>query len=436
MRILPELMLNFSFHAILTPDFSGSGHSVMQQTLAQKRILLGITGGIAAYKSADLVRRLKERGADVRVILTDAAQHFITPLTLQALSGNPVSTSLLDPAAEAAMGHIELAKWADMLLIAPASADIIARLAHGLANDLLTTCVLATAAPVAIAPAMNQQMYKNIATQQNLAKLSSYNFYIYGPASGEQACGDVGAGRMLEPLELVSAVEKHFQAEQQLNNIKVTITAGPTREAIDPVRYISNHSSGKMGFALAQAAAAMGADVTLISGPVNLATPAGVKRIDVISAQQMYDAALAQAVQSTIFIGCAAVADYRVADIADNKMKKHADKPLELKLVQNPDIIASVAALKDKRPFTVGFAAETQHVQQYAKDKLNRKKLDLICANDVSDNSMGFNSDHNAVTLLWQDGELALAPQPKTELARAILQQICRQLAATNISKQ
>jgi len=429
-------MLNFSFHAILTPDFSGSGHSVMQQTLAQKRILLGITGGIAAYKSADLVRRLKERGADVRVILTDAAQHFITPLTLQALSGNPVSTSLLDPAAEAAMGHIELAKWADMLLIAPASADIIARLAHGLANDLLTTCVLATAAPVAIAPAMNQQMYKNIATQQNLAKLSSYNFYIYGPASGEQACGDVGAGRMLEPLELVSAVEKHFQAEQQLNNIKVTITAGPTREAIDPVRYISNHSSGKMGFALAQAAAAMGADVTLISGPVNLATPAGVKRIDVISAQQMYDAALAQAVQSTIFIGCAAVADYRVADIADNKMKKHADKPLELKLVQNPDIIASVAALKDKRPFTVGFAAETQHVQQYAKDKLNRKKLDLICANDVSDNSMGFNSDHNAVTLLWQDGELALAPQPKTELARAILQQICRQLAATNISKQ
>ncbi|HSG51269.1 MAG TPA: bifunctional phosphopantothenoylcysteine decarboxylase/phosphopantothenate--cysteine ligase CoaBC [Rheinheimera sp.] len=408
----------------------------MQQTLAQKRILLGISGGIAAYKSADLVRRLKERGADVRVILTDAAQQFITPLTLQALSGNPVSTSLLDPAAEAAMGHIELAKWADLVLIAPASADIMARLACGMANDLLTTCVLATAAPVAVAPAMNQQMYKNIATQQNLAKLSSYNFYIYGPASGEQACGDVGAGRMLEPLELVSAVEKHFLAEQQLNNIKVTITAGPTREAIDPVRYISNHSSGKMGFALAQAAAAMGADVTLISGPVNLATPAGVKRIDVISAQQMYDAAIAQAVQSTIFIGCAAVADYRVADIADNKMKKHADKPLELKLVQNPDIIASVAALKDKRPFTVGFAAETQHVQQYAKDKLNRKKLDLICANDVSDNSMGFNSDHNAVSLLWQEGELALAPQPKTELAMTILQQICRQLAAKNISKQ
>lgn len=429
-------MLNFTFHAILSPDFSGSGHSVMQQTLAQKRILLGISGGIAAYKSADLVRRLKERGADVRVILTDAAQQFITPLTLQALSGNPVSTSLLDPAAEAAMGHIELAKWADLILIAPASADIMARLASGIANDLLTTCVLATAAPVAIAPAMNQQMYKNIATQQNLAKLCSYNFYIFGPASGEQACGDVGAGRMLEPLELVSALEKHFVTEQQLNNIKITITAGPTREAIDPVRYISNHSSGKMGFALAQAAAAMGADVTLISGPVQLATPDGVTRIDVISAQQMYDAAMAHAVQSNVFIGCAAVADYRVADVAENKMKKQADKPLELKLVQNPDIIASVAALSKNRPFTVGFAAETQHVLQYAKDKLTRKKLDLICANDVSDSSMGFNSDNNAVTLIWQAGELAIPAQPKTALAIAILQQIYRQLSAESISKQ
>lgn len=429
-------MLNFTFHAILSPDFSGSGHSVMQQTLAQKRILLGISGGIAAYKSADLVRRLKERGADVRVILTDAAQQFITPLTLQALSGNPVSTSLLDPAAEAAMGHIELAKWADLILIAPASADIMARLASGMANDLLTTCVLATAAPVAIAPAMNQQMYKNIATQQNLAKLCSYNFYIFGPASGEQACGDVGAGRMLEPLELVSALEKHFVTEQQLNNIKITITAGPTREAIDPVRYISNHSSGKMGFALAQAAAAMGADVTLISGPVQLATPDGVTRIDVISAQQMYDAAMAHAVQSNVFIGCAAVADYRVADVAENKMKKQADKPLELKLVQNPDIIASVAALSKNRPFTVGFAAETQHVLQYAKDKLTRKKLDLICANDVSDSSMGFNSDNNAVTLIWQAGELAIPAQPKTALAIAILQQIYRQLSAESISKQ
>ena len=396
----------------------------MQQTLANKRILLGISGGIAAYKSADLVRRLKERGADVRVILTDAAQHFITPLTLQALSANPVSTSLLDPAAEAAMGHIELAKWADLVLIAPASADIIARLAHGLANDLLTTCVLATAAPVAVAPAMNQQMYKNIATQQNLAKLNSYNFYIHGPASGEQACGDVGSGRMLEPLELVAEVEKHFVTEQLLNNIKITITAGPTREAIDPVRYISNHSSGKMGFALAQVAAAMGAEVTLISGPVQLATPDGVTRIDVSSAQQMYDAAMALAGQSNVFIGCAAVADYRVADIAAEKMKKQADKALQLTLVQNPDIIASVAALTTQRPLTVGFAAETQNVLQYARDKLARKKLDLICANDVSGTELGFNSDHNAVTLLWQHGEKALQAQPKLQLAQQILLQL------------
>ncbi|MEO3678356.1 bifunctional phosphopantothenoylcysteine decarboxylase/phosphopantothenate--cysteine ligase CoaBC [Rheinheimera sp. FR7-31] len=403
----------------------------MQQTLANKRILLGISGGIAAYKSADLVRRLKERGAEVRVILTDAAQHFITPLTLQALSGNPVSTSLLDPAAEAAMGHIELAKWADLVLVAPASADVIARMAHGLANDLLTTCILATAAPVAVAPAMNQQMYKNIATQQNLARLSSYNFYIYGPGVGDQACGDTGAGRMLEPLELVSALEKHFNTEHQLNNIKITITAGPTREAIDPVRYISNHSSGKMGFALAAQAAAMGAEVTLISGPVQLATPAGVTRIDVTSAQQMYDATMALAVQSDIFIGCAAVADYRVAQIADEKMKKQGDSALELKLVQNPDIIASVAALTTKRPFTVGFAAETQNVLQYAQDKLNRKKLDLICANDVSAQHLGFNSDDNAVTLLWQHGQHSLPVQSKTALATAILLQI-KQLFSAN----
>ncbi|SEH56958.1 phosphopantothenoylcysteine decarboxylase / phosphopantothenate--cysteine ligase [Rheinheimera pacifica] len=402
----------------------------MLQTLAQKHILLGISGGIAAYKSADLVRRLKERGADVRVILTDAAQHFITPLTLQAVSGNPVSTSLLDPAAEAAMGHIELAKWADIVLIAPASADIIARMAHGLANDLLTTCVLATAAPVAVAPAMNQQMYKNIATQHNLATLKAHNFYIYGPGVGEQACGDVGSGRMLEPLELVSALEKHFSAEQQLNNIKITITAGPTREAIDPVRYISNHSSGKMGFALAQAAAAMGAQVTLISGPVQLATPAGVTRIDVTTAEQMLEAALAQATQNDIFIGCAAVADYRVAQVASEKMKKTASDSIELKLVKNPDIIAAVAALTVQRPFTVGFAAETQNVVQYAKDKLTRKKLDLICANDVSGTELGFNSDHNAVTLVWQHGEQALPAQPKADLAKAIMQHIYAQFSA------
>jgi phosphopantothenoylcysteine decarboxylase / phosphopantothenate---cysteine ligase len=436
MQILPELMPTLSFHAILSPVFSGYGYSVMQQTLAQKRILLGISGGIAAYKSADLVRRLKERGADVRVILTDAAQHFITPLTLQAVSGNPVSTSLLDPAAEAAMGHIELAKWADLLLIAPASADIIGRIAHGLANDLLTTCVLATAAPVAVAPAMNQQMYRNIATQQNLATLKLHKYHIYGPGVGEQACGDVGAGRMLEPLELVSALEQHFAVAGQFNQIKIAITAGPTREAIDPVRYISNHSSGKMGFALAQAAAAMGADVTLISGPVQLATPPGVKRIDITTAEQMHDAALAQAVSCDIFIGCAAVADYRVAEVASEKMKKTASDSITLQLVKNPDIIAAVASLSAQRPFTVGFAAETQNATQYAKDKLSRKKLDLICANDVSDNHLGFNSDNNAVTLIWPTGEQQLPAQPKIELANAILLQILAQYSAKNTNNK
>lgn len=429
-------MLILSFHAILSPVFSGSGYPGMQQTLAQKHILLGISGGIAAYKSADLVRRLKERGAQVRVILTDAAQHFITPLTLQAVSGNPVCTSLLDPAAEAAMGHIELAKWADVILIAPASADIIARMANGLANDLLTTCVLASAAPIAVAPAMNQQMYKNIATQQNLATLKLHSFHIFGPGSGEQACGDVGAGRMLEPMELVNALEQHFAAEQLLSGVKMTITAGPTREAIDPVRYISNHSSGKMGFALAQAAAAMGAEVTLISGPVQLPTPAGVSRVDITTAQQMHDAALVHAVTSDIFIGCAAVADYRMATIASEKMKKTANDSIELKLVKNPDIIAAVAGLTAQRPFTVGFAAETEHVLQYAKDKLSRKKLDLICANDVSDSSLGFNSDSNAVTVISHSGTYPLPAQPKAELAKAILRQIQQHFATQQVNKQ
>lgn len=413
----------------------------MQQTLAAKRILLGISGGIAAYKSADLVRRLKERGAEVRVILTDAAQQFITPLTLQAVSGNPVSTSMLDPAAEAAMGHIELAKWADLIVVAPASADVIARLAHGMANDLLTTCVLASAAPVAVAPAMNQQMYNNIATQQNLATLKKHKFHIYGPGAGEQACGDVGYGRMLEPLELVALVEQSIeQSTQQTNEqsqvptsplagLRFTITAGPTREALDPVRYLSNHSSGKMGFALAAAAASMGADVTLISGPVQLATPAGVKRKDVISAQQMHDAALKAAVNSDIFIGCAAVADYRAADVAANKLKKGAGDELQLTLIKNPDIIAAVAGLHEQRPFTVGFAAETQDVLNYARQKLLKKKLDMICANDVSQPDAGFNSDQNAVTLLWQGGEQTLALQSKAALAESLITLISKQFS-------
>lgn len=414
-------MLNFRFRAILCQPEYGGDRPNMQQTLASKRILLGISGGIAAYKSADLVRRLKERGAEVRVILTDAAQQFITPLTLQAVSGNPVSHSLLDPAAEAAMGHIELAKWADLILIAPASADIIARLAHGLANDLLSTCVLASSVPIAVAPAMNQQMYKNIATQKNIATLKEHSFHIFGPGSGAQACGDVGAGRMLEPLELTALTEQLFTPVKNLQGLHVTITAGPTREAIDPVRYISNHSSGKMGYALAAAAAKAGAKVTLISGPVQLATPAGVERIDVLSAEQMLQAALAAAVTSDIFIGCAAVADYRVAEIATDKLKKGSESELQLKLIKNPDIIAAVAALPQQRPFTVGFAAETRNVLDYARQKLLNKRLDMICANDVSSSQTGFNSDHNAVSVIWRGGELDLPTQPKQQLAEQLI---------------
>ncbi|MCC5827042.1 bifunctional phosphopantothenoylcysteine decarboxylase/phosphopantothenate--cysteine ligase CoaBC [Alkalimonas sp.] len=401
----------------------------MQTTLSGQRILLGISGGIAAYKSADLIRRLKERGAEVRVILTEGGSHFITPLTLQALSGNPVSSSLLDPAAEAAMGHIELAKWASCILIAPASADLIARLAHGLANDLLTTCVLASAAPVLVAPAMNQQMYKNSATKHNIATLKERNFHIAGPAAGEQACGDVGPGRMLEPLELVAALEQ-LQSPRlpALSGKTLLITAGPTREAIDPVRFLSNHSSGKMGFALAEAAVKAGAKVQLVTGPVNLATPAGVERIDVQSAQQMHAAVLQRANAADIFIGCAAVADYRVAEVAGQKMKKTSSNELTLTLVKNPDIIADVAALKYQRPFTVGFAAETENLASYAKDKLQRKKLDLICANDVSKPEQGFHSEDNAITAYWQDGELALPRQPKTALAAAILELITQRI--------
>lgn len=402
----------------------------MHNILAGKKILLGISGGIAAYKSADLVRRLKERGAEVRVILTPAAAEFITPLTLQALSGNPVGQSLLDPAAEAAMGHIELAKWADFIIVAPASADVIARITHGMANDLLTTCILASSAPLAIAPAMNQQMYKNIATQANLATLISRNIHIFGPNAGEQACGDVGPGRMLEPLQLVDAVIGVLAtpAQQPLQGVKVTITAGPTREAIDPVRYISNHSSGKMGYALATAAAALGADVTLISGPVQLATPTGVTRIDVTTAEQMYVSSMQQAPKSDIFIGCAAVADFRVAALASQKIKKTADNDgLTLQLVKNPDIIASVAALTAQRPFTVGFAAETEKVAEYARQKLQKKNLNLICANDVSDPALGFNSEQNAITVYSTTAEFALGQRNKTDLAQALISLIYEQ---------
>ncbi|BBM65905.1 coenzyme A biosynthesis bifunctional protein CoaBC [Vibrio alfacsensis] len=394
------------------------------QTLAGKKILLGISGGIAAYKCAELTRRLIERGAQVQVVMTKAAKEFITPLTMQAVSGRPVSDSLLDPAAEASMGHIELAKWADLVLLAPATADLIARMSAGMGNDLLTTLVLATDSPVVVSPAMNQQMYRNVATQENIATLARRGMHIWGPAAGEQACGDIGPGRMLEPMQLVNLCEQFFQPKV-LSGRSILITAGPTREAIDPVRYITNHSSGKMGYALANAAAQMGANVTLISGPVNLNAPAGVKRINVDSAQEMHDAVIAHASSHDAFISCAAVADYRPEEIASQKLKKTASNDhMTIKMVKNPDIVATVAAMTKQRPFTVGFAAETNDVETYARGKLVRKNLDMICANDVSVEGQGFNSSDNAITLFWPQGELALPLASKEALSISILEKM------------
>lgn len=394
--------------------------------LTNRRIVLGITGGIAAYKAAELVRRLGERGADVRVVMTQAAQQFITPLTLQALSGNPVHTDLLDPAAEAAMGHIELARWADLVLIAPASADFIARLAHAHADDLLTTLCLATPAPIALAPAMNQGMWRDAGTQANVALLRGRNIALWGPAEGEQACGDVGPGRMLEPDRLAQLAADSFAA-RILDGKRVVITAGPTREAIDPVRYISNHSSGKMGFALARAAIDAGAQVVLIAGPVQLETPDRVERIDVGSAQQMFEAVQARLENCDIFIAAAAVADYRPLEVAGDKIKKNGNAEMTLHLVRNPDIVASVAQRRPK-PFTVGFAAETSQVEMHARDKLERKNLDLIVANDVSAPGIGFNSENNAVLALWRDGELRIDTRSKTLVARELIELIARSL--------
>ncbi|TVL12612.1 phosphopantothenoylcysteine decarboxylase [Shewanella xiamenensis] len=406
---------------------------MMSVSLITKNVLLGIGGGIAAYKSADLVRRLKERGFDVRVVMSQSAMEFITPLTLQALSGHPVSSSLLDPAAEAAMGHIELARWADLVIIAPATANLLARINAGMADELITTTCLATEAPIALCPAMNQQMYRNLATQANLASLQSRGYTLWGPASGSQACGEVGPGRMLEPLEIAELASRFFatkdvyaeQESQPLAGQSVLITAGPTREAIDPVRYISNHSSGKMGFALAKASADMGADVTLVAGPVNLATPEGVTRINVESAQNMLDAVMENVDNKDIFIGCAAVADYRVSDIATSKIKKSAEE-MQLALVRNPDILATVASLAN-RPFMVGFAAETHDVEAYARDKLKRKNLNMIAANDVSVAGLGFNADANALRVFWPQGSQDLPATDKLTLARQLLSLIVKE---------
>ncbi|WP_425056170.1 bifunctional phosphopantothenoylcysteine decarboxylase/phosphopantothenate--cysteine ligase CoaBC [Pseudomonas abyssi] len=399
------------------------------QSLFNKQVVLGVSGGIAAYKSAELIRRLRDAGAEVRVVMTNAAREFITPLTLQALSGHPVHGDLLDPEAEAAMGHIELARWADLVLIAPATADLMARLAQGRGDDLLTTLVLATDAPIAIAPAMNQAMWRDAATQHNLTQLLARGVKVFGPGDGGQACGDVGPGRMLEPTDIAARASECFE-RGLLSGRHVLINAGPTREAIDPVRYISNHSSGKMGFALAEAAAEAGARVTLVAGPVNLPTPARVQRVDVISAQDMLDACLA-ALPADVFIASAAVADYRPASAAEQKMKKDAtnEDGLTLTLVRNPDILATLAEHSQRPACCVGFAAETHDVLSYAADKLQRKKLDLIIANDVSQSGIGFNSDDNAVTLIDRQLERCSLPQAsKQKLARQIIARLAGQL--------
>ena len=396
------------------------------KSLMNKRILLGVTGGIAAYKSAEVIRRLQDRGAEVQVVMTPAAQEFITPLTLQALSGHPVHTDLLNPEAEAGMGHIELSRWADLILIAPASADFISKLVVGEGSDLLSTVCLASRSSLAIAPAMNQGMWANEATQNNLEVLARRNIEIWGPASGIQACGDLGFGRMLEPEDLADHAEKLYSIGA-LQGKRVVITAGPTREAIDPVRYISNHSSGKMGYALAIAAAEAGAETILISGPVHLSAPDRVTMKYVTSAIEMHQAAMESSVGADIFIGAAAVADFRPEQVQDQKIKKGDSDTMSINMVKNPDVIASVAQLENK-PFIAGFAAETQQVESYAKTKLERKNLDMIVANDVSNERIGFNSDINEVTVITKQEIVKFDEVNKSQLARDLISFIGRQM--------
>ena len=382
-------------------------------------IVLGVTGGIAAYKSADLVRRLKECGFEVRVVMTAGACEFVRPLTFQALSGNPVHQQLFDTAAEAAMGHIELARWADLVLVAPASANFLAHLRYGFADDLLSTLCLATRAPLVVAPAMNQQMWAAAATVDNVDSLRRRGIKLLGPAEGDQACGETGAGRMLEPTDIASEIEQ-LLVPGALADVKVLITAGPTQEAIDPVRYISNHSSGKMGYAVAEAAAEAGARVTLLSGPTALRAPYGVKTIGVTSAAEMHQGVMARAAQHDIFIGTAAVADYRPVDTKAHKIKKN-QAVLAINLEKTDDILFDVAALP-ARPFTVGFAAETERVAEHAREKLDRKSLDLIAANRVGVPETGFGGDFNELEVFWPDGQTRLELAPKRDIARALIE--------------
>lgn len=393
--------------------------------LAQKRILLGITGGIAAYKSIELIRLLTKAGADVQVVLTEGAKAFVTEMTLQAISGHSVRSTLLDPNAEAGMGHIELAKWADLIVIAPASADFMARYTQGMANDLLSTLCIATESPVLIAPAMNQAMWRHPATQANASLLNERGVLSIGPADGAQACGDIGPGRMSEPADIFNTIVEHFQTtniKQDLAGQHWVITAGPTMEAIDPVRYISNHSSGKMGYALAFSALQRGAAVTLISGPVQCTPPQGANLVSVKSADEMLSACeQAMKKQADVFIGAAAVADFKMKTATNQKMKKQSNTDeIQLTLIKNPDVIATLA--KDRRArFIVGFAAETQNVIEYAKDKLERKGLDIIIANDVSRSDIGFNHDENQVTVITKENTWEPAKAVKSELANQLV---------------
>jgi phosphopantothenoylcysteine decarboxylase/phosphopantothenate--cysteine ligase len=398
------------------------------QALGNKKILLGVTGGIAAYKAAELLRQLIKAGAEVRVVMTPSAQEFVQPLTYQALSGHRVYIDLFDAEAESAMDHIELARWCDLLLVAPASANFLGKLNAGYADNLLLTLCLASKQAVAVAPAMNQQMFANAATRDNIDQLNARKVLVWGPADGEQACGDVGPGRMLEPEQLVNNVVLHFMPGQ-LDGVELLLTAGPTREAIDPVRYISNRSSGKMGYALAEAALKEGASVTLVSGPVALPAPPGATLVAVESAQQMYDAVMQRASQSDIFIACAAVTDYRVDQAADHKIKKTAGE-MSLQLVRNADILAAVSAL-EKRPFCVGFAAETRQLEEYALGKLKQKNLDMIAANQVGDSDSGFETDFNQLEVFWPQGRQSIERANKTEIAKQLIDLIVERYTAS-----
>lgn len=387
------------------------------QSLRGRRVLLGITAGIAAYKAAELARLLVKEGAEVQVVMTSAAERFIGPMTLQAISGRPVRDTLFDPVHEAAMGHIELARWAEFILVAPATADFLAQIATGMARELLGTLCLASRAPLLVAPAMNQAMWLHPATQANVALIAARGVVVLGPGEGEQACGDSGPGRMLEPEAIVAALRER-PGGGRLDGRRVVLTAGPTREPLDPVRFLGNRSSGRMGFALASALAGQGAEVVLVSGPVALATPTGVERIDVVSAQEMREAVLAALPGTAIFVACAAVADFRPAVVAQQKIKKTAET-LTLELIRNPDILAEVSALSD-RPFCVGFAAETHDLAAYAEAKLKAKGLDMIAANRVSA-SQGFEVDDNALLVIWKGGSEALERQPKPQLAAQLV---------------